>query len=272
MDPTSFAVVRAEVSRLPFKDDKIKAIAYAQGYFYAEQVGELICYFSFDDDKLKALQSCVGKMLPATCAGMLPILKAFSFDKNKIQAFELICGMVTDPRNYVVFNDAFPFSRERQRVRDIMERRALMPPPQVHVPPGYNPNIPGNPYPYGKPNPRVDPNDPLYRAVDSGVNLAANAVSALLGPSHRSTGAVLTRPVGYQTSVTTTYPPGTYPPGTYPPGVYPSGYVAQPYQYPAQTATTYVVGTVPPPPAYPTGQAPPPGQYAPPRHPSYPHY
>ena len=80
MDPTSFGMVKGEVQRLPFKDDKVKAIAYAQGYFYAEQVGELMREFGFDDDRLRGLQACVGKMLPATCAVLvLTINDAITF-------------------------------------------------------------------------------------------------------------------------------------------------------------------------------------------------
>ena len=65
MDPTSFAIVRGEVQRLPLKDDKVKAIAYAQGNLYAEQVAELMRAFSFDDGRLKGIQACVGKDAPS---------------------------------------------------------------------------------------------------------------------------------------------------------------------------------------------------------------
>lgn len=260
MDPTSFGMVKGEVQRLPFKDDKVKAIAYAQGYFYAEQVGELMREFGFDDDRLKGLQACVGKMMPATCVGIFPILKAFSFDKNKIQALELVAVQVTDPLNFLVFNDVFPFMKDRERVRVIMQRRASMPPPQPPV--GVNPAMVGNPYPYGRPKPSLDPNDPVYRAVDSAVSGVASAVDsacgALFGRPSRPGAVIVQRPVAYQTT-TTAYvtPPGAgvqvlhVPPGAtvttippaapgyqpYPQGTYPMGQAPPPYQpggYPAQ--------------------------------------
>lgn len=53
MDPTSFRIVKGEVQRLPFKDDKVKAIAYAQGNFHSEQVAELLREFGFDDGRFK---------------------------------------------------------------------------------------------------------------------------------------------------------------------------------------------------------------------------
>lgn len=260
MDPTSFGMVKGEVQRLPFKDDKVKAIAYAQGYFYAEQVGELMREFGFDDDRLKGLQACVGKMLPATCASVTSILRAFSFDKNKIQALELVVIQVTDPLNFLVFNDVFSFMKDRQRVSVIMQRRASMPPPQ---PPAFvNPAVAGNPYPYGRPKPSVDPNDPLYRAVDGAVSGVASVVDsacgALFGRPSRPGAVVVQRPVAYQTTATTyVTPPGpgvqilNVPPGAtvttipqaapgyqhYPHGSYPMGQAPPPYHpggYPTQ--------------------------------------
>lgn len=258
MDPTSFGIVKGEVQRLPFKDDKVKAIAYAQGLFYAEQVGELLREFGFDDGRLKGLQACVGKMLPATCAGILPILRAFSFDNNKVQALELIAVQITDPLNFLVFNEAISMVKDRERAKVIMQRRASMGPPQM--PPPINQAVAGNPYPYGRPKATVDPNDPVIRAMDSAVSGVCSAVDsvsgALFGRPGRP-GAVIQRPVAYQTT-TTAYvaPPGTgvqilhVPPGatvqTIPPpapgyqpqggpGFYPVGQAPPPYQpYPAQ--------------------------------------
>ena len=256
MDPTAFGIVKGEVQRLPFKDDKVKAIAYAQGCFYAEQVGELMREFNFDDDRLRGLQACVGKMLPATCVGVLPILKAFSFGKNKLQALELVAVQVIDPLNYVVFNDVFSFSKERNRACEIMQRRANMGLPQAH-PQTY---VGGNPYPYGRPNPSVDPNDPLYRAVDKAVD---GVCSALFG--RPQPGLVVQRPVAYQTTTTYVTPPSgvqglQVPPGATvttmaPPGTY------LPYAYQGVPPGSYPVGGAPPP-GYPYGQAPPPYQPA----------
>ena len=259
MDPTSFGIVKGEVQRLPFKDDKVKAIAYAQGNFYAEQVGELMREFSFDDGRLKALQACVGKMLPATCAGLIPLLRAFNFDNNKVSALELVSVKVVDPLNFLVLNDVFPYINERERVRNIMQRRATMVPPQP--PPPVNPAVAGNPYPYGRPNPTVDPSDPVFRVADKAVtgafNIVEGACGALFGrPAQR--GAVVQRPVAYQTTtyvsppgggvqvvsvprgatVTTIPPAAPYPQQAYrPAGPYPVSQAPPPYQpqpgYPA---------------------------------------
>ena len=261
MDPISFGIVKGEVQRLPFKDDKVKAIAFAQGHFYAEQVGELLREFGFDDGRLRGLQACVGKMLPATCGGILPILRAFSFDNNKVQAIELVAVQIVDPLNFLVCNAAISNLRDRERVRIIMQRRATMAPPQMPAP--INPALAGNPYPYGRPKATVDPNDPVIRAVDSAVSGAVSGVcsavdsacGALFGRPSRP-GAVVQRPVAYQTT-TTAYvaPPGTgvqilnVPPGAtvqtippavpgyqpHPPGSYPVGQAPPPYQpYPSQ--------------------------------------
>ena len=262
MDPTSFGIVKGEVQRLPFKDDKVKAIAYAQGNFYSEQVGELLREFSFDDGRLKGLQACVGKMLPATCAGIIPILRAFSFDTNKVSALELVSAQVTDPLNFVVFNEVFSYINERNRVRNIMQRRATMGPPQPPAP--VNPAMLGNPYPYGRPKPSVDPNDPLFRvadqAVTGAVNVVGGACNALFGrPQPRGGAVIVQRPVAYQTTtsyvtppnagvqfvhvppgatVTTIPPAATYPRQAYPMGTYPMGQAPPTYQppgsYPAQ--------------------------------------
>ena len=261
MDPTSFGIVKGEVQRLPLKDDKVKAIAYAQGNFYAEQVGELMREFSFDDGRLKGLQACVGKMLPATCVGIIPILRAFSFDTNKVSALELVSAQVTDPLNFVVLNEVFPFVNERERARNIMQRRATMGPPQP--PAAVNPAMVGNPYPYGRPRPSVDPNDPLFRAADKAVtgavNIVEGACGALFGRPSQPGAVIVQRPVAYQTTtsyvtppgagvqvvhvppgatVTTIPPPAPYPRQAYPAGTYPMGQAPPPYQpqtgYPAQ--------------------------------------
>lgn len=261
MDPTSFAIVRGEVLRLPLKDDKVKAIAYAQGNLYAEQVAELMRAFSFDDGRLKGIQACVGKMLPATCVGLIPILRTFSFDTNKVSALELLSVQVTDPLNFVVFNEVLPYVNERERARNIMQRRATMGPPVV--PPAVNPAMVGNPYPYGRPNPSVDPNDPLFRAADKAVTGAVNvmegAAHALFGRPQPRTGAVIVqRPVAYQTTTSYVAPPGAgvqivrVPPGatvtTIPP--------AAPYPQQAYPAGSYPMGQAPPP-YYPQGGYPP---------------
>ena len=257
MDPTSFGIVKGEVQRLPFKDDKVKAIAYAQGHFYAEQVGELLRVFSFDDGRLKGLQACVGKMFPATCVGVFPILRAFSFDNNKVQALELMAVQITDPLNFMVFNEVITNLKDRERVRIIMQRRASMAPPQMPAP--VNAAVAGNPYPYGRPKATVDPNDPAIRVMENAVSGVCSAVDsacgALFGRPSRP-GAVVQRPVAYQTT-TTAYvaPPGAgvqilhVPPGAtvqtipqappvyqaHPPGTYTVGQAPPPYQpYPAQ--------------------------------------
>ncbi|KAJ7370144.1 protein of unknown function (DUF4476) [Desmophyllum pertusum] len=259
MDPVSFGIVKGEVQRLPFKDDKVKAIAYAQGYLYAEQVGELMREFSCDDDRLKGLQACVGKMLPASCVGIFTILKAFNLDKNKVQALELVAVQVTDPLNYIVFNDVFPFVNDRARARVIMQRRATMAPPQAPV---MNPAMAGNPYPYGRPKAAVDPNDPVYRAVDNAVtgvcSVVDSACGALFGRPSRP-GAVIQRPVTYQTT-TTAYvtPPGSgvqvlhVPQGATVQTIPTVAPVYQPYPY--QVVQGHLPGT------YTVGQAPPPYQ------------
>lgn len=252
MDPTSFGIVKGEVQRLPYKDDKVNAIAFAQGNFYSEQVAELLRGFSFDDGRLKGLQACVGKMLPATCAGIIPILRTFSFDTNKVSALELVTGQVTDPLNFLVFNEVFPYINERNRVRNIMQRRATMGPPQAPV--AVNPALAGNPYPYGRPKPSVDPNDPLYKvadkAVTGAVNIVEGACGALFGrPQPRGGTVIVQRPVAYQTTTSYVTPPGAgvqvvhVPPGatvtTIPP--------AAPYPRQAYPAGTYPMGQAPPP-------------------------
>lgn len=251
MDPISFGIVKREVQRLPFKDDKVNAIAFAQGLFYAEQVAELMREFSYDEGRLKGLQACIGKMLPATCVGIIPLLRAFSFDTNKVSALELVAAQVTDPLNFVVFNEVFPYINERNRVGIIMQRRSIMGPPQKPI--MVNPGVAGNPYPYGRPKPSVDPNDPLYRAADKAVTGAVNVVEGACGmlfgrPQQR--GVVVQRPavVTYQTTsyvtppgvgqqvlhvppgatVTTVTPPASYPQQAYPIGTYP---MAQPPPY-----------------------------------------
>ena len=257
MDPTSFGIVKGEVQRLPLKDDKVKAIAYAQGHFYAQQVGELLRQFSFDDGRLKGLQACVGKMLPATCVGIFPILRAFSFDNNKVQALELIAVQISDPLNFQVFNEVIPVLRDRERVRVIMQRRATMGPPQMPAP--MNPAMAGNPYPYGRPKASVDPNDPLYRAVDNAMGSAVNGVfsavdsacGALFGRPSRPGAVIVQTPVAYKTTSTAyVVPPGS--------GVQvlhvPLGATVQTVT-PAASPGTYPVGQAPPPyQPYPTQQ------------------
>ncbi|XP_015756320.1 PREDICTED: proline and serine-rich protein 1-like [Acropora digitifera] len=251
MDPAAFGIVKGEVQRLTFKDDKVNAISFAQGHFYAEQVAQLMKMFSFDDGRLKGLQACVGKMLPVTCVAIIPILKAFSFDKNKVSALELIAVQITDPLNFHAFNEVFPYINERDRVRNIMQKRATMGPPQ---PPVINPALAGNPYPYGKPRPSVDPDDSLYKAADraftGAVNVVEGAASMLFGrPQQR--GVVVQRPatVSYQTTTSYVTPPGTgvqvvhLPPGASVATITPSApYPRQPY-----VAGSYPVGQMPPP-------------------------
>jgi len=250
MDPAAFGIVKGEVQRLTFKDDKVNAISFAQGHFYAEQVAQLMKMFSFDDGRLKGLQACVGKMLPATCVAIIPILKAFSFDKNKVSALEVIAMQITDPLNFHAFNEVFPYINERDRVRNIMQKRATMGPPQ---PPVINPALAGNPYPYGKLRPSVDPDDTLYKAADraftGAVNVVEGAASMLFGrPQQR--GVVVQRPatVSYQTTTSYVTPPGTgvqvvhLPPGASVATITPSApYPRQPY-----VAGSYPVGQMPP--------------------------
>ena len=248
IDPTAFQIVKQEVFRHPFKDDKVRAIAYAQGCFSAEQVAELMSAFNFDDDKMKGLQACVGKMLPAMCVATVPILRQFSFSKNQISTLELLAGHITDPLNYIVFDEVFSFISDRNKAREIMTRRAAMGGP-ARGPGVYTQASPGNPYPYGTPNYAVNPNDPVYRLVDKTANFVAGEVGALLGTRRNYGGAVLSRPV----ATTVMAPPGAQ-------------VLIQPQ--PGQTVMTapvtaaYPVGAHPPPPpaaaAYPTGAQPPP--------------
>ncbi|EDO34109.1 predicted protein [Nematostella vectensis] len=206
MDPTAFAIVKNEVHRLPHVDDKIQAIVYAQGNLYAEQISELLSTMSFDDDKLKTLQNCVSKMLPASCMGVFPILRWFRSDRSRVQAVQVLAGYITDPMNFNSFNELFPYAPDREMIRRVMTNRTGPPP----MAPQYGPETVGNPYPYGRPKPRLDPNDPAYQLVDKTVDAVASGISSFLAP-RRSQGAVVVNTPGtvvYQTTTSTSYPGG----------------------------------------------------------------
>lgn len=206
MDPTAFATVKYEVRRLPCIEDKIQAVVYAQGNLYAEQVAELLNETSFDEDKMKLLQSACPKMLPASCIGILPILRTFRSDNKRVQAVELVSRQVTDPLNFPVLNEVFPYARERDTIRGIMTRQASTAPPP---PPPTVVHTVGNPYPYGRPTPRVDPNDPVYRMAEKTVDVVAGGIASMIAPRSRP-GVVVNRPgaVVYQTTTVASGPPG----------------------------------------------------------------
>ena len=245
MDPSTFAIVKSEVRRLPFVDDKIQAIVYAQGNLYAEQVGDLLLNdVGYEDDKMRFLQSAASKMLPASCIGIITILRAFTSDSKKVQAVQLLSRHITDPMNFQVWNEVFPYSKERDTVRGIMTRQASIVPP---APPSPSVVVVGNPYPYGRPKPRVNPDDPVYRLVDKTVDVVASGIASAIAPRGRP-GIVVNRPgVVYQTTTVANvnYPnvavanpaPGiqviqTGPPP--PPGSVQYVYGAQPPPYPQQ--------------------------------------
>jgi len=211
MDPTAFAIVKNEVRRLPFVDDKIQAIVYAQGNLYAEQVGDLLMYdvANYDDDKMRVLQAAAPKMLPASCLGIITILRAFRSDKKKVQAVQLLSRQITDPMNFHVWNEVFPYQQERDTIRGIMTRQASAGVPPS--PPNNHVQYAGNPYPYGLPRPKVDPNDPVYRAVDKTVDIVAGGIASaanLIAPRPAARGVVISRPgaVVYQTTTVSSYP------------------------------------------------------------------
>lgn len=208
MDPTAFAIVKSEVRRLPFVEDKIQAIVYAQGNLYAEQVGDLLLYdVNFDDDdKMRVLQAAAAKMLPASCLGITTVLRAFRSEKKKVQAVQLLSRYITDPMNFHVWNEAFPYQQERDTVRGIMTRQASAGVPPA--PPTTTVQYTGNPYPYGRPKPRVNPDDPVYRLVDKTVDVVAGGISNLIAPRPSARGVVINRPgaVVYQTTAVASYP------------------------------------------------------------------
>lgn len=210
MDPTAFAIVKSEVRRLPFVEDKIQAVVYAQGNLYAEQVGDLLVFDvnAYDDDRMRFLQAAAAKMLPASCLGIITILRAFRSDSKKVQAVQLLSRHITDPLNFQVWNEVFPYQQERDTVRGIMTRQASSVPPAA---PTTTVQYAGNPYPHGRPRPRVNPDDPVYKLVDKSVDVVASGISAAANviaprPSHR--GAVVARPgaVIYQTTAVNSYP------------------------------------------------------------------
>lgn len=203
IDPFAFQIVKQEVFRHPFKDNKVKAIAYAQGCFSSEQVAELLTAFNFDDDKLKGLQACIGKMLPAMCVATLPILRQFKFSKNQVSALELLAGHILDPMNYIVFNEVFAFINDRNKVKEIMSKRAAIGGP-AQGPGVFTQPSQGNPYPYGTPNYSANPIDPVYRVVDRTAQFVAGEVGSILGRRQAYGGAVLGQPA----ATTVISPPG----------------------------------------------------------------
>ena len=176
MDASSFRQVKDAIQNRNFKNEKLDALrsstSWAPGCFSADQVAELLREFPFDDDKLEVLHICSPRMYSSTCDGVVPIFSVFSFDEKKVKALEIIVGHITD-RNVTAFDSVFHFRRDRDRVRDILDKSSpvgpypgVIPPHQGHHPghqhyqpypgvPAYppGPSYPGMPYPGYAPPP-----------------------------------------------------------------------------------------------------------------------
>ncbi|KAJ7372107.1 protein of unknown function (DUF4476) [Desmophyllum pertusum] len=155
MDSSSFENIKSAVEEQSFKDEKIDALkatlSCAHGYLSADQVAQLVQEFSFDDDKVKAVEICAPRMYSTTCEQAAAILRVFSFDKSKTSALEVIACHITDD-NLSALDSVFSFVSDRNRAKEILmnrDRGAAGPqpglPPQPGVYPGVGPPAGGFP-------------------------------------------------------------------------------------------------------------------------------
>ena len=171
MDSTSFENIKSAIQGRNFKDEKLDALrstlACTYGYLSAEQVGQLLPEFSFDDDKENVVEICAPRMFSITCEQATSILGVFSFSKSKIKALEAIAYHIAD-NNLAALDSALDFPSDRERAKEILMNRprsGMQPglPPQVYPsagpPPGGFAGVvlqPGGypaPAPYSGPSP-----------------------------------------------------------------------------------------------------------------------
>ncbi|XP_031575168.1 basic salivary proline-rich protein 2-like [Actinia tenebrosa] len=236
MDPMTFNRIKGELQQQHFKSEKFdvlrSSISISYGYISADQVAELVREFSFDDEKLEAVQICVPKMSQATCGQVVPLLSSFSFDKSKVKVVESIAHIIVDPANHHELDRAITFNSDREKARDAILARQPMgaPPPHHHhhhphphhpqpphqhhspypgnypagqVPPPCNPHYPPAPgySPYPGAPPPMGPTGPAG-LVNAAAHAAVDGLTRPFGPPHH----------GHQPPGAPGYPYPGYPP------------------------------------------------------------
>ncbi|XP_078370981.1 uncharacterized protein LOC144654655 [Oculina patagonica] len=246
MDSNSFENIKRAVNEQSFKDEKLDALkstlACSYGYLSADQVAEIVPEFTFDDDKVKAVEICAPRMYSITCEQAASIMGVISFDKSKIKALEAIACHITD-NNLSAFDSVLDFSSDKDRAREILMNR-----PHSGPQPGFPPQA--GAYPSVGPPPGGFPG---------------------MAPQHGGYPAQAPYPGA-----------SPYPGQSPYPGAGPYGGMCPPYGQPVPGAAPpqYATGTVPPPTGFPGGammgpmshgpQYPPPGGYPQPGYPYQP--
>ena len=70
---------------------------------------------SFSEDKLNVITSVAGQSF--TCAQVAQMIGTLSFDKDKIKAVQILKSGISDPQNYLVLEQQFSFSSDKEKIR-----------------------------------------------------------------------------------------------------------------------------------------------------------
>ena len=74
---------------------------------------------SFSDDKINVILSVSGQSF--TCAQVVQILNELSFGKDKMRAVQILKNQITDPQNFMMIENAFDFSSEKDAIRSMFQ-------------------------------------------------------------------------------------------------------------------------------------------------------
>ena len=110
---TSATVYAANHSNMP----RMRAMAMDKSDF--RLLRSLLKEESFENDRIKMIRvACIGNYFTSSqCADMLSL---FSFDSNKLQALEYIAPRIVDRRAYEVVLREFSFSSNRKKAEDLL--------------------------------------------------------------------------------------------------------------------------------------------------------
>ena len=72
---------------------------------------------NFDSEMLQEIKMSAG--FPLTCAQVSQLVSDFKFSDDKMKAIKVLKMHITDPENYMVLDSGFPFSSDKQKLRNL---------------------------------------------------------------------------------------------------------------------------------------------------------
>ena len=107
-----------------FSDSKVEALRsfldVAPEGLKPSQVQTIIGWFSFRDDKLKALRSIEDRIVGLTSKEMKGLISAYAFSDDKIKVLKIVKDTLLDLENRYDVVEAFTFDKDKKKARKIL--------------------------------------------------------------------------------------------------------------------------------------------------------